>query len=109
MPDDERPFTFGKRIADARKKLGLSLRELAQKIKKSDGEPISPQYLNDIEHDRRQPDSDHLIEQFAAALKIEPDVLYYEAGKLADRMKHPNASEKEIVAAFQAFRRKLKG
>ncbi len=45
-------MTFGRTIADARKKANLSLRELADQIKKEDGSPISPQYLNDIEHQK---------------------------------------------------------
>ena len=46
--------TFGKAIADARKALKISQKELAYKILKEDGEPITPQYLNDIERDRRK-------------------------------------------------------
>jgi transcriptional regulator with XRE-family HTH domain len=107
MAQSESPLSFGKRIAEARKKAGFSLKDLAEKIKKEDGQTISPQYLNDIEHDRRQPDSDHLIEQFAKALNIAAEVLYYEAGKLAE--KHSGASEEKIVAAYKAFRTTLHG
>src|SRR5260221_9482565 len=96
-------LTFGRRIASARKALGYSLKDVAEKVRKEDGEPISPQYLNDIEHDRRQPDSNHLIEQFAASLKIAPEVLYYEAGKLGETLKNIRASEDQIVAAYRAF------
>jgi transcriptional regulator with XRE-family HTH domain len=103
------PLTFGKRIAEARKQAGMSLKELSQRIKKEDGQAISPQYLNDIEHDRRQPDSAHLIEQFATELKIPAELLYYGAGKLSeDALRHPG-DEKKIVAAYQAFRKALKG
>jgi len=110
MPKDEKPpLTFGKRIAEARKKLGLSLKELAQRIKKEDGQSISPQYLNDIEHDRRQPDSPQLIDQFAEVLKIAPELLYYEAGKLSGDLRHPNPDEEKVVAAYQAFRKALRG
>ena len=42
-------MTFGQTIARARKDLGVSQRELALKVVKEDGAPISPQYLNDIE------------------------------------------------------------
>ena len=100
-------LSFGKRIAEARKKAGFSLKDVAEKIRKEDGQTISPQYLNDIEHDRRQPDSNHLIEQFAQVLGIPAEVLYYEAGKLAET--HPGASEEKIVAAYKAFRKALQG
>ena len=105
MPDDV--LSFGRRIANQRKELGLSLQEVADQVKKEDGETISPQYLNDIEHDRRQPDSNHLIQQLASALKLPPEVLYYEAG----RGLHTDSrvSEEKIVAAYKAFRRELKG
>lgn len=111
MPPSEKsePLTFGDRIAAARKNLGLSLKELALQIKKEDGDSISPQYLNDIEHDRRQPDSPHLIEQFADVLKIQPELLYFIAGKLSADALHPNADEKKIVAAYQAFRKAIRG
>ena len=58
-------MTFGETIARARKDLGVSQRELAMRIVKEDGAPISPQYLNDIERDRRNPPGDHLLEQLA--------------------------------------------
>jgi transcriptional regulator with XRE-family HTH domain len=108
-PERSEAITFGKRIADARKKLGLSLKELAARVKKEDGQPISPQYLNDIEHDRRQPDSPHLIEQFAAELQIKPELLYFDAGKLSADAMHPNANEEKIVAAYRAFRKTIQG
>ena len=58
--------TFGQAISKARKGLGLSQKELAARVMKEEGGgSISPQYLNDIEHDRRSPTSDHLIKQFA--------------------------------------------
>jgi transcriptional regulator with XRE-family HTH domain len=110
MPSSENsPLTFGKRIAEARKALGLSLKELAQQIKKEDGQAISPQYLNDIEHNRRQPDSSQLIEQFAEVLKIAPELLYFEAGKLTDDLRQQNPEEENVVAAYQAFRKALRG
>jgi len=101
-------LSFGRRIAKRRKELGFSLKEVADRIKKGDGKPISPQYLNDIEHDRRQPDSEHLIEQLAISLKIPLEVLYYEAGKLGDSIRNPKASEDQIVNAYKAFRRTLR-
>ena len=48
MPPTE--MTFGRAIATARKEKGLSQKDLAALILKEDGTAISPQYLNDIEH-----------------------------------------------------------
>lgn len=100
-------MTFGTQIAEARKALGLSQKDLAAKIIKEDGQPISAQYLNDIEHDRRNPPSEDMIKQFAKHLKIEQEVLFYLAGKLTDDMKRSVDPEK-IVAAYQAFRKAIR-
>lgn len=103
------PVTFGRYIADARKKLQMSQKELASQIlREEDDEPISPQYLNDIERDRRNPSSDHLIQQFAKVLKIDADYLSYLAGKLPEEIRRKNLSEDAVKAAFHAFRKPQK-
>ena len=103
------PVTFGRYIADARKKLQMSQTELASQIlREEDDEPISPQYLNDIERDRRNPSSDHLIQQFAKVLKIDADYLSYLAGKLPEEIRRKNLSEDAVKAAFLAFRKPQK-
>jgi transcriptional regulator with XRE-family HTH domain len=70
---------FGSTISQARKRALLSQRELAACVTKDDGKPISPQYLNDFERDRRTPPSDRLIQQLAQALGISEYVLYHRA------------------------------
>jgi transcriptional regulator with XRE-family HTH domain len=103
------PVTFGRYIADARKKLQMSQKELASQIlREEDNESISPQYLNDIERDRRNPTSDHLIQQFAKVLKIDADYLNYLAGKLPEEIRRKNLSEDAVKAAFLAFRKPQK-
>ena len=98
-------MTFGSIIAEERKKAKLSQKELAVLVKKEDGTSISPQYLNDIERDRRNPTSDFLIEQFAAALKIDPGRLYYFAKRIPEDVKPTAENEAKFVKAFRAFRR----
>lgn len=103
-------MTFGQIIAEARKKLGLSQKELAERIKKEDGESISPQYLNDIERDRRNPPSEFLITQFARELKLSKDYLLLAAGTVSTELKE-RLSDKdpaEVEKAFQAFRKQIK-
>ena len=73
--------TFGQVIASAHKDLGVSQRELAQKVLKEDGTPISPQYLNDIERERRNPPGDYLLDQLSRQLNLDKDYLYFLAGK----------------------------
>ena len=103
------PVTFGRYIADARKKLQMSQKELASQIlREEDDEPISPQYLNDIERDRRNPSSDHLIQQFAKVLKIDADYLSYLAGKLPEEIRRKNLSKDAVKEAFLAFRKPQK-
>ena len=48
-------------ISGVRKEKGLSQKQLAELVEREEGGSISPQYLNDIEHDRRNPPSDHMI------------------------------------------------
>ena len=67
---DERPTTFGSYISQQRRARGLSQKQLAEEIRREEGGPISPQYLNDIEHDRRSPSSDHMINEFARVLDL---------------------------------------
>ena len=103
-------MTFGQIIADARKKSGISQKDFAERIKKEDGQAISPQYLNDIERDRRNPPSEHMIAQFAKELGLSKNHLIAAAGALPAELKQmvsdsdPDAVEK----AFQAFRKHLK-
>jgi transcriptional regulator with XRE-family HTH domain len=102
--------TFGQIIAEARKALGISQKDLAAKIRKEDGEPISPQYLNDIEHDRRDPPSEFFIEQFAKHLKLSKEHLIAAAGRWPTdiRDKIASADPKAVEQAFTAFRKVLK-
>lgn len=102
--------TFGQILTDARKEHRLSQKELAASLKKEDGEAISPQYLNDIEHDRRNPPSEFILTQIAEILKIDLDVLSYYAGRLpSDAQNAKNVNDERVIAAYQAFRRALKG
>lgn len=98
--------TFGGYIAEARKRLQMSQKELAARIlREEDQQPISPQYLNDIERDRRNPTSDHLIQQFAKVLKINADYLHYLVGILPEEIRQKNLPEEAVTEAFMAFRR----
>jgi transcriptional regulator with XRE-family HTH domain len=101
-------MSFGRILAQARKKANLSQKELAAKIKKEDEQPISAQYLNDIEHDRRNPPSGYLLEQFARELNIPVEYLYYWAGELPADLKGSEANQEQVVAAYRAFRKELK-
>lgn len=103
MSDDEN--TFGRTISKTRKRKEWSLKELAAQIQREDGQTISPQYLNDIEHDRRRPSSDHMVQQFASALGINRDWLYYLAGRFPEDVRRPQLSERQVTQRMVAFRK----
>jgi transcriptional regulator with XRE-family HTH domain len=101
--------TFGQAISKARKALDLSQKELAARVMKEEGGgSISPQYLNDIEHDRRSPSSGHLIRQFSGILNIPEDYLFALAGRLPDDVRLEAANPDKVVEAFANFRRTLR-
>lgn len=97
--------TFGQTVSKARKAKSLSQKDLAAIIlKEEDGTPISPQYLNDIEHDRRSPTSDHLIRQFAKALQLDEGSLFVLAGKIPDDVRRKVKNLEQAAVAFMSFR-----
>ena len=100
-------LTFGDVVAAERKQRGWSLRELAARIPSEKGIPISPQYLNDIEHNRRIP-AELVIEGLAKALGLSKDYLFHLAGKLPPDLAAKTASPTAIEAAYKAFRKSLK-
>jgi transcriptional regulator with XRE-family HTH domain len=101
--------TFGTIISAARRAEGLSQKELAAKIKKEDGQVISAQYLNDIEHNRRNPPSEFLIVQFAGLLKLDKDVLILAAGMIPQDLQKLAATQpQKMEEAFKAFRKAMK-
>ena len=79
---EDQNMTFGQIIAEARRKSGISQKDFAERIKKEDGQAISAQYLNDIERDRRNPPSEHMIAQFAKELGLSKNHLIAAAGAL---------------------------
>lgn len=103
-------MTFGTVIAKARKEAGISQKDLASRIRKEDGTSISPQYLNDIEHDRRKPPHEDMRNQFADVLDLPADYLHLLAGSIpeSDLNEYPSPTPEQAEAAFQAFRKAMK-
>jgi transcriptional regulator with XRE-family HTH domain len=99
--------SFGEALAELRWSARLRQKELAALVLKEDGRPISPQYVNDLEHDRRNPPSAFLIKQFAKALGVSPDYLYHCAGVLPEDLKNIQTSKESVIAAYKVFRRAL--
>ena len=103
MSDDS--ATFGRAVSRIRKSRGWSLSYLASQILRENGKTISPQYLNDIEHDRRRPSSDHMIRQFAEVLGVDSDWLYYLTNQYPRDVFRDGYSEAEFKKRMVAFRR----
>ena len=99
--------TVGQAISQARRESGISQKELARRIKKEDGSPISPQYLNDIERDRRNAPSPYLLDQFAEELGLPHDYLHFLARQLPADITAGDYGPDRVESAFKAFRKAL--
>jgi transcriptional regulator with XRE-family HTH domain len=97
--------TFGQAVTTLRRERGMNQKELAARIRRETGAPISATYLNDIEHDRRSPSSDHLIHQMADALGTTPSFLTFIAGTLPVEIRDLPLDEERLRRAIEAFRR----
>lgn len=95
--------TFGQVITDARKKAGLTQKEVAERLRRGDGRVVLPPYLNDLEHDRRYPPENEVIEQLAKILGLSSDVLYFYAKRVPADIRR-DADDAEVEAAYRAFR-----
>lgn len=96
--------TFGQVLTEARKTIGLTQKEVAERLRRGDGRKVLPPYLNDLEHDRRYPPENEVIEQLARILKVSADVLYFYAKRVPGDVSRA-AADSEVEAAYEAFRR----
>lgn len=99
-------MSFGQYLAMKRREVPLTLKEMAALVIKEDGEPISFQYLSELENDRRNPPSDHLIEEFARVLGMEsPHMLYIKARRLPPTFEADD--ERQAIRATRAMLKEL--
>ena len=101
-------MTFGEAITQARKDKKLSQKQVAAGTLKEDGKAISPQYLNDIEHDRRNPPGELIVRQLADALDLDLDYLLFLAGRFASDLLETPRDPEGIATAMRAFRSSLR-
>ncbi len=92
---------FGQYVMEKRKSLNLTLKQVADKIKKENGDPLTPQYLNDIEHDRRNPPPEYIIKQIAKVLELDVDYLLGLKGDVAHDIKTMFSEKPNIGVAFR--------
>ena len=101
-------MTFGEAITQARQAIQLQQKEVAAMTRKDNGAPISAQYLNDIEHDRRHPRNPRIIRQLASALNMDQDYLFFLAGRIPDDILNLHCSMEDVGLAMQVLRSKLR-
>lgn len=89
----------------------MSQKELATAIRVEDElgneRAMSPQYLNDIEHDRRSPSSTVLVEQFGKILGLDRDYLLFLADRWPESLRQSITNEEQFSQVMQAFRRSV--
>jgi len=95
---------LGDVINRSRRARRLTLRQLAEKVRKKDGQSISPQYLNDIELNRRIP-SPQVLGELGRELELELDTLLMlaKAGETVVR-EYLEEYPKEEAEVIQLFR-----
>jgi transcriptional regulator with XRE-family HTH domain len=98
--------TFGQVITEARKKAGLTQKEVAEQLLREDGRKVLPPFLNDLEHDRRYPPENGVIDELANILEISADVLYFYAKRLPSDVTR-DANDGQVEEAYRAFRKAL--
>lgn len=106
MPESE-PETLGGAVSARRKELGLTQKHVAQSVVKEDGIPITPQFLNDVERNRRRP-SPLVLQRLAQALKWsgeDADQLHFIARTLPPDIDLKNVARDKWADGIKAFRR----
>ena len=97
---------FGEVIVRARKAAGLTQKAVAERLRRGDGRRILPPWLNDLEHGRRYPPENAVIEQLSKILNISADVLYFYASRVPVDV-DGDLDDGTIEAAYQAFRTRI--
>ena len=102
--------SIGKQIAQGRKNLAMTQKQLAGQILKADGTPISPQYLNDLELAKRGAPPNYLLDRISEALGLPKEYLRFVAGRLPADLAENYQKEHDpetVEAAFDSFRKTL--
>jgi transcriptional regulator with XRE-family HTH domain len=106
MQENDRE-TLGGVVSTRRKELGFTQKQVAQSVVKEDGTPITPQFLNDVERNRRRP-SPLVLQRLAEALKWsgeDADRLHYIARTLPPDIDLENVARDQWADGIKAFRR----
>lgn len=82
-------------------------KDLAAVITRDDGTAISAQYLNDIEHGRRNPPGEDILRQLAAKLDLETDYLSFHTGRIPSDIMSLSQERLTINTAMELMRTSL--
>jgi transcriptional regulator with XRE-family HTH domain len=96
--------SLGEQITTDRKAKEMSQKELASLVRKEDGQPISPQFLNDLERNRRRP-SNQILKSIAEVLGASVDEYHLLAGQLPPDVVAGVAPPGRVDEVMKAFRR----
>jgi transcriptional regulator with XRE-family HTH domain len=96
--------TLGEQITKDRKAKEMSQKELAGLVRKEDGQPISPQFLNDVERDRRRP-GNQILKSIAEVLGKSVDEYHLLAGQLPPDVIAGEAAPGRVDEVMKAFRK----
>ena len=100
-------MTFGMAITQARRHKKMTQKQVAAATSKEAGTAISPQYLNDIEHDRRGPPAEHMARQLAETLDLDPDYLSFLSGRVPSDMSKLPRTPEDVTLAMRELRKDL--
>jgi transcriptional regulator with XRE-family HTH domain len=108
MPENVKQTSFGSKIRELRKKKGLTQKAVVSEVLREDGKAIAQQYLNDLEHGRRDPPKPHIIEQLARVLTVRPEYLYFLASEIPSEWSKIPCDEDTIVAVYEYMLERIK-
>lgn len=91
-----KPASFGQRVRQVRRELGITITEAARKSQ------VHPSMWCDIEHDRRRPSS-AAAARMAKALKVRVDWMLSEAGILTPAARELLKRDPRVVARLNAL------
>ena len=96
-------MTGPKYITQRREALGMTQRELASRLRRTDGDgAISPQLMNCIEHGRRS--FKPYVKDLSIALEVDAWVLYFYLGQIPSYfIDGLDVDDTTIVNAYEAF------
>jgi transcriptional regulator with XRE-family HTH domain len=96
--------SLGEMVLRERAEHGYTYSQLAKKVLKPDGKPVSPTFLNDIEHDRRRP-GPKVLAALAEALGLSKDDLHLAAGQLPPDLVAGRVTQERLQQVLDAIQR----